>query len=190
MRAAGAEVIDPVTLPGVDDVWDLELPALLHEFKHDLNAYLAALPGEHPATLAELIDFNAAMGHRVLALFGQDLFERAEETSGDLADPGYVSARGTASRLAHAGLDGALNSHRLDAVVSLTGGPARLTDHLLGDLSEFATSGPAAVSGYPSLSVMADCVGGLPVGVLFTGPQWSEPRLLALGYAFEQAARA
>jgi amidase len=189
MRAAGAEVIDPVTLPGVADVSDVELPALLHEFKHDLNAYLAALPGEHPATLAELIDFNVAMGDRVLAVFGQDLLERAEETSGDLTDPGYVSARGTASRLAHAGLDGALNSHRLDAVVSLTGGPARLTDHLLGDLWEFATSGPAAVCGYPSLSVMADHVGGLPVGVLFTGSRWSEPRLLALAYAFEQAAR-
>jgi len=190
LRAAGAEVIDPVTLPGADEVWNLELAALLTEFKHDLNAYLAALPGEHPATLAELIDFNAAMSDRVLAVFGQDLFERAEQTSGDLTDPGYLSARAAASRLAHAGLDGALNSGRLDAVVSLTGGPARLTDHLLGDLSEFATSGPAAVCGYPSLSVMADYVGGLPVGLLFTGPPWSEPRLLALGYAFEQAGRA
>jgi amidase len=189
MRAAGAEVIDPVALPGVDDVSDLELAALLHEFKHDLNAYLAALPGEHPATLAELIDFNAAMSDRVLAVFGQDLLERAEQTSGDLTEPGYLTARGTASRLAHAGLDGALSEHRLDAVVSLTGGPARLTDHLLGDLSEFATSAPAAVCGYPSLSVMADSVGGLPVGLLFAGPRWSEPRLLALGYAFEQTGR-
>jgi amidase len=93
-------------------------------------------------------------------------------------------------RLAHAALDGALKSHRLDAVVSLTGGPARLTDHLLGDFWDFATAGPAAVCGYPSLSVMADYVGGLPVGLLFTGPPWSEPRLLALGYAFEQAGRA
>jgi amidase len=190
MRAAGAEVIDPVTLPGVDEVWDLELPALLHEFKHDLNAYLAALPGEHPATLAELIDFNAAMSDRVLAIFGQDLLERAEETSGDLTEPTYASLRGTVDRLAHAALDGALKSHRLDAVVSLTGGPARLTDHLLGDFWDFATAGPAAVCGYPSLSVMADYVGGLPVGLLFAGPRWSEPRLLALGYAFEQTGRA
>ena len=83
---------------------------------------------------------------------------------------------------------GAVVGAPLDAVVSLTGGPARLTDHLLGDLSEFSTSGPAAVCGYPSLSVPADCVGGLPVGLLFSGPEWSEPRLLALGFAFEQAA--
>ena len=75
-------------------------------------------------------------------------------------------------------------------MVSLTGGPARLTDHLLGDLSEFSTSGPAAVCGYPSLCVMADYVGGLPVGVLFTGRPWSEPRLLALGFSFEQAGPA
>jgi amidase len=188
LRSAGAEIIDPVPLPGADDVWELELAALLHEFKHDLNAYLAALPGGHPRTLAELIEYNIRHAGRVLVHFGQDLLERAEETSGDLADPQYVAVRGEARRLAHEALDSALNEHRLDAVVSLTGGPARLTDHLLGDLSEFSTSGPAAVCGYPSLSVPADCVGGLPVGLLFSGPEWSEPRLLALGFAFEQAA--
>ena len=73
-------------------------------------------------------------------------------------------------------------------MVSLTGGPARLIDHLLGDLSEFSTSGPAAVCGYPSISVPAGQVAGLPVGLLLTGPAWSEPRLIALAYAFERAA--
>jgi amidase len=188
LRSAGAEIIDPVPLPGTGDVPELELGALLHEFKHDLNAYLAALPGEHPRTLAELIEYNFRHAGRVLAHFDQDLLERAQETSGDLADPQYVAVRGEARRLAHSALDGALQEHHLDAVVSLTGAPARLTDHLLGDLSEFSTSGPAAVCGYPSLSVPADLVGGLPVGLLFSGPEWSEARLLALGFAFEQAA--
>lgn len=172
----------------MDEVWEHELAALLHEFKHHLNAYLAALPGEHPMTLAELIEFNARHAGRVLAHFGQDLFERAEATSGDLGDPVYLAARGEAGRLAHAALDGALDGGRLDAVVSLTGGPARLTDHVLGDLGEFSTSGPAAVCGYPSLSVPAGHVNGLPVGMLLSGPAWSEPRLLALGFAFERAA--
>jgi amidase len=187
LRGCGAEIVDGVQLPGVDQVWEHELAALLHEFKHDLNAYLATLPGEHPKTLAELIEFNAGHAGAVLAHFGQDLFERAEATSGDLGDPAYLAARGEAARLAHAALDGALDGGRLDAVVSLTGGPARLTDHILGDLPDFSTSGPAAVCGYPSLSVPAGHVRGLPVGMLLSGRAWSEPRLLALGFAFEQA---
>ncbi len=187
LRACGAEVIDPVQLTGADQLEEPEWAALLQEFKHDLNAYLAALPGDHPATLAELIDFNRRHADRVLAHFGQEFFEQAEATSGDLGDPDYKAARGEADRLARAALDGALTGHRLDAVVSLTGSPACLTDHVLGDRSSFSTSGPAAVSGYPSISVPAGFVADLPVGILLTGPAWSEPRLLALAFAFEQA---
>jgi amidase len=197
LRACGAEVIDPVQLPDIDQVEEPELSALVHEFKHDLNAYLAVLPGEHPMTLAELVDFNAQNASTVLAHFGQDLFERAEETSGDLGDASYLAARGKANRLAHAALDGALSGvpspgqrdgGRLDAVVTLSGGPAWLTDHVLGDCSGLSTAGPAAVCGYPSISVPAGTVSGLPVGLTFMGPAWTEPRLLALAYAFEQAA--
>jgi len=188
LRSCGAQIVDPVELPGLDEMDEPELIALLHEFKHDLNAYLAGLPGDHPMTLAELIAFNNRNAGQVLVHFDQDLFERAEATSGDLGDPVYLAARGEASRIAHAALDGALADHRLGAVVSLTGGPARLTDHLLGDLWDFSTSSPAAVCGYPSLTVPAGHVGGLPIGLSLSGPAWSEPRLLALGYAFEQAA--
>jgi amidase len=188
LRSAGAQIVDPVVLPGLDAADEPELTALLYEFKHDLNAYLAALPGEHPMTLAELIEFNKRNADQVLVCFDQDLFEQAEATSGDLSDPVYLAARGEADRIAHAALDGALAEHRLDAVVSLTGGPARLTDHLLGDSSDFSTSGPAAVCGYPSLTVPAGDVGGLPVGLSLSGPAWSEQRLIALGFAFEQAA--
>ncbi|HTZ27828.1 MAG TPA: amidase [Streptosporangiaceae bacterium] len=188
LRSAGAQIIDPVALPGLDEADGPELIALLHEFKHDLNAYLDALPGEHPTTLAELIEFNKRNADQVLVHFDQDLFEQAEATSGDLSDPAYLTARAEADRIHHAALDGALAEHRLDAVVSLTGGPARLTDHVLGDLSDFSTSGPAAVCGYPSLTVPAGDVGGLPVGLSLSGPAWSEPRLIALAFAFEQAA--
>jgi amidase len=188
LRSAGAEVIDPVTMPGTDQIWEHEITALLHEFKHDLDAYLAALPGKHPATLAELIEFNNQNASRVLAVFGQDLFERAQATSGDLADPDYLKARGEASRLAREALDGALDGGRLDALAALTGGPARLTDHLLGDQFELHSSGLAAVTGYPSISVPSGEVSGLPVGLTLAGRAWSEPRLLGLAYAFEQAS--
>jgi len=190
LRSCGAEVIDPVELPDADKIEEPEFAALLHEFKHYLNAYLGALPGRHPGTLAELIAFNMSNGSTVLSVFGQELFEQAEATSGDLADEAYMAARGEASRLAATALDGALQSGGLDAVVALSGSPAWLTDHVLGDRHMFGTSGPAAVAGYPAISVPAGFVSGLPVGVSFMGPPWSEPRLLALAYAFEQAGPA
>jgi amidase len=186
LRACGAEVIDPVELPDIEQLSEPELAALVHEFKHDLNAYLGALPGEHPTSLAELIDFNLQNASRVLVHFGQDLFERAEETSGDLGDAAYTTARREANRLAYTALDGALAGSNVDAVVALSGGPAWLTDHVLGDYLGLSTAGPAAVCGYPSISVPAGRVAGLPVGVTFMGPAWSEPRLLALAFAFEQ----
>ncbi len=187
LRCCGATVTDPVALPGADKLAEPELAALLTEFRHDLNGYLAALPGDQPGTLRELIDFNIYNGSRVLAIFGQELFEQAEATGGDLSAASYLAARGDARRLAAGGLDAALTGSRLDAVVSLTGSPAWLTDHVLGDHHIFGTSGPAAVAGYPAISVPAGRVRGLPVGVSFTGPPWSEPRLIALAHAFELA---
>jgi amidase len=190
LAGLGAELVDPVDLPGADQISEPEVAALLTEFRHDLNAYLSALGGEHPATLAELIAFNAKHGERVLARFGQELFEQAEATGGDLAEPGYVAARRDAASRAREALDGPLAAHRLDAIVTLTANPAWLTDYHLGDHDVFHTSGPAAVAGYPSISVPAGGAFGLPVGLSFTGPRWSEPRLVALAYAFEQAAGA
>jgi amidase len=190
LAGLGAELVDPVDLPGADQIEEPELAAMLTEFRHDLNAYLAALAGEHPATLAELIAYNRDHGGRVLARFGQELFEQAEANGGDLGDAGYLAAREEATRRAREALDGPLTAHRLDAIVTLTANPAWLTDYHLGDHDVFHTSGPAAVAGYPSISVPAGGVSGLPVGLSFIGPPWSEPRLIALAYAFEQAAGA
>jgi len=187
LRNQGAVLIDPVELADVEKLADPEFAALTHEFKHDINAYLAGLEGEHPADLAGLIDFNNRNAAEVLAHFGQELFEAAQATSGSLDDPGYVEARSAATRVARGGLDAVLTEHRLDAVLALTGHPAWLTDHVLGDYHGWGTSGPAAVAGYPSIAVPAGLVRGLPVGVSLTGPPWSEPRLIALAHAFELA---
>jgi amidase len=190
LAGLGADLVDPVDLPGADQIEEPELAAMLTEFRHDLNAYLAALAGEHPASLAELIAYNRDHGGRVLARFGQELFEQAEATGGDLRDAGYLAAREEAARRAREALDGPLTAHRLDAIVTLTASPAWLTDYHLGDHDVFHTSGPAAVAGFPAISVPAGGVFGLPVGLSFIGPPWSEPRLIALAYAFEQAAGA
>jgi amidase len=185
LAASGAQLTDPVELAEVDKIGEPEYLALAFEFKHDLNAYLAGLPGDHPRTLAELIAWNQAHADQVLVHFGQDIFEAAEAVSGDLTDADYLSARADARRLASGALDGALAG--LDAVVSVTSSPAWLTDHTLGDHHTFGTSTPAAVAGYPAITVPAGQVDGLPVGVTFAGPAWSEPRLIELAYAFERA---
>jgi len=187
LRERGAEMIDPVDLPDADKISEPEHTALVHEFKHDLEAYLGTLGGDHPASLADLITFNTDHRSQVLVHFGQEWFEQAAATSGSPADPQLVAARGEARRLACTALDHALGTHRLDAVVALTGAPAWLTDHVLGDHHVFGTSSPCAVSGYPAISVPAGRVSGLPVGLTFMGPAWSEPALIALAHAFEQA---
>ncbi len=125
----------------------------------------------------------------MLSRFGQEIFEQSEATSGDLADPAYLALRRDATRLARTAISAPLADHDLEAIVSLTTNPAGLTDYVLGDHHVFGTSGPAAVAGCPSITVPAGSVSGLPVGVSFFGPRWTEPRLIALAYAFEQATR-
>jgi amidase len=196
LRGLGARVTDPVDLPDVEKITIPEFDALYYEFKYGINAYLrylAALDGAAPGipgSLAELIRFNERHADRVLSRFGQEIFQFAEATTGDLTDPEYLELRRAASRLAVASLEKPTAEHKLDAIVSLTANPAWLTDYVLGDHSVFGASRPAAVSGWPAISVPFGYVSGLPVGVSFVGPRWSEPRLLALAYAFEQATTA
>jgi amidase len=188
LRDQGAQVIDPVELPDTEKIGLAEVGALLPEFKHDLEAYLAGLPGARHRTLADLIRFNQRNGELVLARFGHEVFEKAAAASADLTDPGYRELRATAARLARVAVETPLVTHRLDAIFALTASPAWLTDYTLGDHDVFHTSGPAAVGGFPAVSLPFGYVWGLPVGVSFMGPRWSEPRLIALAYAFEQAA--
>ncbi len=190
-------MIDPVDLPDIDKVTEPEFDALNYEFKHGINAYLkylAAFTGdsglELPGTLADLIEFNERNARQVLARFGQEIFHAAQATNGDLADPVYLELRGAASILARTAVETPVVEHNLDAIFSLTANPAWLTDYVLGDHSVFGTSRPGAVSGWPAITVPFGYVCGLPVGVSFLGPRWSEPRLLALAYAFEQATNS
>jgi amidase len=192
LRSLGAVVVDPVMLPGTAKIPAPEFTALRYEFKYGINAYLDYLAsfgfdGALPRNLAELVDFNKRNADLVLSRFGQETFEASEAISGDLADEEYLAARREATRLARAALAAPLAEHKLEAIVTLTANPACLTDYVLGDHDVFHTSGPAAVAGCPSITVPAGYVSGLPVGVSFFGPRWTEPRLIALAYAFEQA---
>ena len=196
LRGLGAKLTDPVELPDVEKITTPEFDALYYEFKYGINAYLKYLADRVgvapdgsaiPGSLAELIEFNQRNAGLVLSRFGQEIFEAAEATSGDLTDPDYLEARGAATRLAVSALETPTREHNLDAIISLTANPAWLTDYVLGDHNVFGTSRPAAVSGWPAISLPFGFVSGLPVGVTFVGPRWSEPRLIALAYAFEQA---
>lgn len=190
LRDAGATVID-TRLPTEGRWEDAEQRVLLTEFKAGLEDYLAT----HDApvrTLAGLIAFNREHAAQEMPHFGQELFEQAQATGG-LGDAAYLAARAEARRLAGPeGIDAALQAQRLDALVVPTTGPAWRTDPVHGDGDAFpgAGYGAAAVAGYPSLSVPMGGSDGLPLGLLFVGTAWSEPRLIELAYAYEQRTRA
>lgn len=188
MRDAGATVVE-ARIP-TQGQWDeAELQVLLHEFKAGVERYLAGHRAPM-ATLAELIAFNREHADREMPHFGQELFEQAQATGG-LADPGYIRARTLARRLAGPeGIDAALQAQQLDALVAPTTGPAWRTDPIDGDDFPGGGYGAAAVAGYPSLSVPMGFSNSLPLGLLFMGTAWSEPRLIELGYAYEQLTQA
>jgi amidase len=187
MKALGAEIIDPVELPHAGKYDDSELDVLKYEFKADLNAYLATRKGLGVKTLADVIAFNEKNHDRELPFFGQELF-LASEKKGPLTDQAYRTALEKDRKMSRAeGIDFVLSKHHLDALVALTGGPAWATDLVNGDHYLGSSSTPAAVAGYPGITVPAGTAFGLPVGVSFLGTAWTEPRLIRLAYAFEQA---
>jgi amidase len=191
MKRQGAEVVDPADVPGIKELGDPEFEVLLFEFKAGLEAYFASLgPEARVKTLADLIAFNEANRGREMPYFGQETLLKAQ-AKGPLTTPAYREALETCSRLSRReGLDAVLDQHRLDAVVAPTGAPAWVIDPVSGDHYVGGNSTPAAVSGYPSVCVPMGFVFGLPVGLSFVGRAWSEPVLLRLAHAFEQATRA
>ena len=187
LRAQGAEIVEIKELGGAKD-GPKQLPVLLTEFKVGLNAYLATTPPSVTTrTLADIIAFNKA-DPRELALFGQDLFEKAEATKG-LDDPDYKKARDEG--IAYAGkngIDRLLRDNKVDALIGPTVSAAWPIDAVHGDQYPGGGAGYlAAIAGYPHLTVPMGMVKGLPVGLSFIGPKWSEALLLGLGYAYEQA---
>jgi amidase len=196
MKAQGAVIVDPVTLPHLAELGAPEMTVLLYDFKHDLAAYLATRPNLKVKSLADLIAFDRAHADEEMPWFGQELFERAQAT-GPLTDAAYRESLAKAKRLAGAeGIDAALAKDHLDALLAPSLGPAFVTDLVLGDhiVSGDPTVGgasqPAAVAGYPSITVPAGFAHELPVGIVLFGAKWSEPVLIAIAYGFEQHAQA
>lgn len=191
MRDAGAVLVDPADVSSMDKLGDAETIVLRTEFKAGINAYLASLGPYAPhKTLADLIAFNEANREREMPWFGQDTFIKCQATKG-LSDPAYLAALAKCRRLSRTeGLDATLARHQLAAIVAPTKGPAWLTDVVSGARAAGGSATLAAVAGYPSITVPAGDVAGLPVGLSFMGAAWNEGVLISLAFAFERATTA
>jgi amidase len=190
LQAQGVTLVDPVKLPSFDKLGDAEYEVLLYEFKAGLNAYLATLGQGVPVhSLEELIAWNDQHRDREMPYYQQETFVEAQK-KGPLTEKAYLDALSKCRRLLRdEGIDAVMNEHKLDALVVPSGGPAGTIDLLYGDRDTGGTSSPAAVAGYPNITVPAGHVHGLPVGLSFIGRAWSEPTLLQLAYTFEQATK-
>jgi amidase len=189
LKAKGAEIIDEVKFENFRKWDDPSYQVLLFEFKADLNKYL----GEHPAapvkSMEEIIEFNRKNAEREMPWFSQEIFELAQ-SKGDLTTEDYVTALKESKRFAgKEGIDTVMEKYHLDAVIAQTNGPAWTIDWVNGDHFSGGSSSPAAISGYPNITVPMGYVHGLPVGISFFGKAWSEPTLLKIAYAFEQATK-
>jgi amidase len=191
MHQQGAVIVDPVNIPTLGQFDESEFEVLLYEFKTDLPRFFAWWgPGAPVRSVADLIAFNSSHAVEELPHFGQEILTMAAG-KGALTDAAYTAALTKAQRLARVqGLDAAMNRHRLDALVAPTGGPAWLTDLINGDSGTATAPAPssiAAVAGYPHITVPMGFERGLPLGLSFIGRAWSEPTLIGIAYAYEQA---
>jgi amidase len=194
LKSCGAEVVDPADIPGAKEMagftGERELDVLLYELKHDLGAYLAERGHRGIRGLADVIAFNEAHASRELQHFGQEFFLAAQE-KGPLTEPAYLEALAANRRLSREqGIDAVMDRERLDALLVPTSVPPWTIDLVNGDHVLGEGSTPAALAGYPAVNVPAGFAAGLPVGITFFGRAWSEPTLIRLAYAFEQAAKA
>jgi amidase len=183
LREAGAVLVDDINIePG--DMYDAENEVLLYEFRADLNAYLQK-SGAPVQSLAELIVYNDANAETVMPIFGQEILIEAD-AKGPLTEEAYLTALETSKSISQSALDKLLAEHELDALISPTNGPSWLIDHINGDAFGIGSSSLAAISGYPSITVPAGFVSGLPIGLSFVTKPWNEKQLIEIAYAFEQ----
>jgi amidase len=189
LKAAGAVIVDPADLPMHGSTAAAEQEVMLYEFKTDLNAYLRRLPPTFPVrSLSALIRFNEAHKDTEMPLFDQELLRQAQ-AKGPLTEKAYRDARAACLKATRSnGIDAVLAQHKLDAMVTLTSGPAWLIDAVNGDSDTGGCSSPAAIAGYPHITVPAGLFRGLPIGLSFFGAAFSEPTLIKLGSGFEGVA--
>ena len=190
MKQQGAVIIDEAKIETHRQYNPHAFQVLLYEFKADLNKYLAGLsPNVKVKTLKDIIEFNEQNRDIEMPYFEQETFLKAEE-KGPLTEKEYLEALETGRRLAgKEGIDATMAKHNLDAIIAPTGGPPWPTDLINGDHFGGGSSSAAAISGYPNITVPAGYIFGLPVGISFFAEAYSDPKLIKITYAFEQATK-
>jgi amidase len=190
MKGLGAEIIDPANIETAEKIREPEQIVEQYEFKAGLKNYLDRLGPKAPVhTLADVIEFNEKNRESVMPYFGQERMLEAEKR-GPLTDEIYLKAQQEKWRLSRAeGIDGVMQKYKLDAIVAVTGGMLWPIDLVNGDHRTGGSSTPAASAGYPSITVPAGYIFGLPVGISFMAGAYQEPQILRLAYAFEQATK-
>ncbi|NVO32789.1 amidase [Hymenobacter lapidiphilus] len=188
LKAQGATIVEVEVEKLTDPLGQAEYDVLLYEFKDGVNQYLATA-GAQVKTLADVIKFNTENKGKAMPFFQQEILE-ASEKLGDLKTPAYQTALKKSQGGARAALDGVLSKNRLAAIVAITNAPARCIDLINGDSGGGpGFSSPAAMAGYPHVTVPMGQAHGLPVGLSFVGAPWQEGPLLGLAYAYEQASK-
>ncbi|MDH5609938.1 MAG: amidase [Cyclobacteriaceae bacterium] len=188
LRAQGAELIDiEEVIPGIKELYGPSRLVLEYEFKDGLNKYLAGANATSGVkSLSDVIAFNKANEKEAMPFFRMEILESSEKRGG-LDETEYLEAVTMLQKRSREGITLTMETHRLDAIVGPTGGPAWQIDVVNGDHFGGGSSSPAAWSGFPNITVPAGFVHGLPIGMSFFGLPWSEGRLISLAYAFEQA---
>ncbi len=189
LKDKGVEIVEGLNFENLRKADELSYQVLLYEFKADLNKYLEEHPDAPVKSMAEIIEFNKKNSDREMPWFGQEIFEMAQ-AKGDLSTDEYLKALADSKRfIGKEGIDAVMDKHKLDALIAPTNGPAWTIDWVNGDHYSGGSSSPAAISGYPSITVPMGFVHELPVGISFFGKAWSEPTLLKIAYAYEQATK-
>ena len=190
MKAQGAVIVDPANIETAGKFDDSEFDVLLYEFKADLNGYLASLGPKAPVkTLQDIIDYNDRHKDQEMPYFGQEIMIQAQ-AKGPLTEKKYLDELASNLKMSRTdGIDATMDKYKLDAIVAPTGGPAWTTDVINGDHFSGASSTPAAVAGYPNINVPAGFSHNLPIGISFFGRAYSEPALIKIAYAYEQATK-
>lgn len=189
LKSKGAEIVSDVKFEHQRKWGRVSYQVLLYEFKADLNKYLAEHPGAPAKTMADIIKFNKNNADKEMPWFDQEIFEMAQE-KGDLSTEEYLNALADSKRFAgEEGIDAVMKQHNLDAIIAQTNGPAWSIDWVNGDHFSGGSSSPAAISGYPNITVPMGFVHGLPIGISFFGKAWSEPKLISIAFAYEQASK-
>lgn len=162
---------------------------MLFEYKDGLNKYFQSL-GDNGVikNISDLIEFNRKDSIE-LRYFNQKFLEMAEKKA-DLGSPEYLEAlKKMHQGSREEGIDKVMDEYKLDAIIAPTGSPAWKTDLINGDSYSMGSSSPAAIAGYPNITVPMGYIDGLPVGISFFGRAWSEPVLIEIAYAFENATK-